>query len=124
MPCVYSITNLVNGAVCIGQTQTTTENRWNELVDFAKDRDLAKTTMPCLKILTSIRKYGAENFKVDTLCEGIYTTAQLDQLEAEEIKSLNEQGITVYHRTGTYVPNEELIDRFCSVEEDDEYFYG
>lgn len=124
MSCVYKITNLVNGAVCVGQTILPLEERWNELVEFSKDKELAKSRMPCLRILTMIKKYGKENFLVEPLIEGKMFPTQLDLAEMAEIKKLNEQGITVYHRTGTHVPNQELIDRVESVDSDDGYFYG
>jgi hypothetical protein len=124
MPCVYKITNLVNGAVCVGQSVLPVKERWAELVEFSQDKDLAKTKMPCLKILVMIKKYGAENFTIDPLVEGNIFPTQLDLIELEEIKKLNAQGITVYHRTGTFIPNKELIDRAESVDEDPDFYYG
>jgi hypothetical protein len=124
MPCIYKITNLVNGAVCVGQSILPVQDRWNELVEFSKDNDLAKTRMPCMKILTMIKRYGAENFTIDALVEGKLMPTELDLREMAEIKKLNDEGITVYHRTGTYIPNQPVIDKFCSVEEDDDFYYG
>lgn len=124
MSVVYKITNQVNGAVCVGISQLTLEGRWAQMLEFVNDSELARSRMPCLRIITSMKKYGVENFTIDPLLEGVFDTPTLEKLEMEQIHKLNEQGITVYHRTGTYVPNEERIDTYCSVDEDDDYFYG
>lgn len=123
MSTVYRITNQINGAICVGSSQLSIEDRWNELVEFANDRELAKTTMPCMRILVMIKRYGAENFHIDSLVEGIYTSEQLEKLEQIEIRKLVEQGNTIYHKTGTYTTTGEVIDRFCSMDEDDDYFH-
>lgn len=119
---VYKITNKVNGAVCIGVAQNSAKERWDELVEYSKDFRSAKTNNPCLKIMVAIKKFGEENFTVETLVTD--SPDKIEQLEVEEIKKLNDSGITVYHRTGTFVPNEEHIDKYCSVDDDDNYFYG
>lgn len=123
MSAVYKITNNVNGAVCVGATQTTIQARWDELVEYSKDFRNAKTSMPCLKIMVAIKKFGAENFTIDALNVGVYDTATLEQIELDEIKKLNESGTTVYHRSGTFAPNEAHLDKYCSTD-DDNYFYG
>jgi hypothetical protein len=124
MSVVYKITNLVNGAVCVGQSQLPIQERWNELVEYSKDQDTAKSKLPCLRILTMIRRYGEENFTIESLFEGLLSPEKLNTQELEEIKKLNDIGITVYHRTGTFLPNDEVVDKFCSVDEDSSYFYG
>jgi hypothetical protein len=124
MAAVYKITNTTNGAVCVGITQLSVDARWSQMLEYAQDTDLARTRMPCLRIITSIKKYGAENFTIEPLIEGVYDNETLTSLELEEIAKLNKAGMTVYHRTGTFVPNSEHIDSFCSVDDDDDFFYG
>lgn len=121
MAAVYKITNQINGAICVGIAQHSVQERWNELVEYSKDFRSAKTNNPCLKIMVAIKKFGAENFLVETLVE---SNENIESIELEEIKKLNDSGITVYHRTGTFIPNEEHIDKYCSLDEDDDFFYG
>jgi hypothetical protein len=123
MSVVYKLTNTKNGAICVGITQMQLEARWNELVEFSNDSDLARSRMPCLRIIASIMKYGAENFTIEPLIEGVYDTATLEKLELDEIKKLNAAGTTVYHRSGTFVPNEEHLDKDDSLD-DPNFFYG
>jgi hypothetical protein len=122
MSVVYKLTNTKNGAICIGIAQNSAQERWDELVEYSKDFRSAKTNNPCLKIMVAIKKFGSENFLVETLIED--SPDKIEQIELEEIKKLNDAGITVYHRTGTFVPNEEHIDKYCSLDEDENFFYG
>lgn len=124
MSVVYKITNTINGSTCVGISQLTLDARWSQMLEYAADTTLARTRMPCLRIITAIKKYGAENFTIEPLLEGEFNNEELEKLELDEIRKLNESGVTVYHRTGTFVPGEEHIDAFCSVDDDDDYFYG
>ena len=124
MSVVYKITNQKNGAVCVGATQMTLEGRWNQMLEYVRDTELARSRMPCLRIITSMKKFGVENFTIEALTEGVWDSETLEKIEMEQIGKLNDSGVTVYHRTGTYIPNEERIDTFCSVDDDDDYFYG
>lgn len=59
---VYIITNQVNGKQYVGQTIKTLETRWRR-------HCWASTAMPSrMPITKAIQKYGAENFKIETLC--------------------------------------------------------
>jgi hypothetical protein len=123
MSSVYKITNQKNGAICVGITQMPIQARWDELVEYSKDTQLARTTMPCLRIIVVIKKFGAENFTIEPLLEGNYSNEELEKLELQEIQKLNEAGITVYHRSGTFAPNQEYMDKDESID-DPGYFYG
>jgi len=62
MSYIYKITNLINGKVYIGQTSLTPEIR------FDKHKRCYKSN-GCSKLYRAMRKYGKENFIVETICE-------------------------------------------------------
>lgn len=62
MSFIYKITNLINGKVYIGQTSLTPEIRFNTHKKCYKSNG-------CSKLYKAMRKYGKENFIVETICE-------------------------------------------------------
>lgn len=76
---IYLITNLVNGKIYIGKTTGTLENRWKEHVEAA-NRNIDTY------FYHAIRKYGADNFKIESL---YYGDADLNELEQYYIKEYN-----------------------------------
>lgn len=63
---IYKITNLINGKMYVGQTRRTVDVRWGEHIEhsfqsYANDHN---TPLHC-----AIRKYGSENFSVETIEE-------------------------------------------------------
>ena len=79
MPCIYKITNCVNGKCYIGQTKQSLKTRWSQHKRSAK---LGVTTLYC-----AIQKYGIENFYIECLQE--YTIEELDTLEIYWIAKFN-----------------------------------
>lgn len=64
MPYIYKITNTINNKVYIGKTLFSVEHRWAEhRNDYTKER--------CEKrpLYSAMKKYGAENFTVETIEE-------------------------------------------------------
>jgi len=61
MPHIYKITNLTNNKCYIGACITTVKNRWKRHLSAAKDEHSRQA------LHSAIRKYGKENFKVETL---------------------------------------------------------
>lgn len=70
---VYKITNKINGKVYIGQTSRTLKARWEQHI-----RNTNKGTKT--KFYNALRKYGADNFTVETLCRA-YSNEELNDLE-------------------------------------------
>jgi group I intron endonuclease len=70
---VYKITNKINGKVYIGQTSRTLKARWEQHI-----RNANKGTKT--KFYNALRKYGADNFTVETLCRA-YSNEELNDLE-------------------------------------------
>jgi group I intron endonuclease len=70
---IYCITNLVNGKQCVGQTIHSLKLRWRRHQHYAKRGSDGA-------IHRAIRKYGAENFKI----EQIDTADSLDELNNKE----------------------------------------
>lgn len=62
MAYIYKISNLINGKVYIGQTSLTPELRFNKHKKCYKSNS-------CPKLYNAMRKYGKENFIVETICE-------------------------------------------------------
>lgn len=62
MPYIYKITNTINNKVYIGQTSLTPEIRFN------KHKRCYKSNC-CSKLYKAMRKYGKENFIIETICE-------------------------------------------------------
>lgn len=56
---IYKITNLINGKMYIGQTKRSIDIRWKEHLRSKDDSPIHK----------AFRKYGIENFKIETLEE-------------------------------------------------------
>jgi group I intron endonuclease len=77
---IYLITNLINGKLYVGQTIYTVELRLSKHVRAA---NLGNEVALC----RAIRKYGAENFKIETI-EVTFET-ELDNREIFWIKELN-----------------------------------
>jgi group I intron endonuclease len=77
---IYLITNLINGKLYVGQTVYTVELRFSKHVRTA---NLGSELALC----RAIRKYGAENFKIETI-EVTFET-ELDNREIFWIKELN-----------------------------------
>lgn len=64
MPYIYQITNLLNGKIYIGKTLHSIEKRWKEHCNDAyRERNINRP------LYAAIRKYGPENFKIETLEE-------------------------------------------------------
>ena len=59
---VYIINNLINGKYYIGKTLFTAKERWKQHISEAKQH---RNNVYFYK---AIRKYGADNFKVDVIC--------------------------------------------------------
>ena len=68
------IRNIINGKVYIGKTKGVPAKRWE-----CHQRDARKGRN--LMLHQAIRKYGAENFTVETLASDILTVAELNELE-------------------------------------------
>jgi group I intron endonuclease len=62
MGCIYKITNLINGKLYIGLSRNTAEHRFKGHLYSIKGN--SKTYLS-----KAIRKYGVENFKVETICK-------------------------------------------------------
>lgn len=71
---LYKITNLVNGKPYIGMTSKCIEERF---------KGHCHKSSRCTKLKHAIDKYGAENFKIETLCIGDYSYIQ--ELEEKAI---------------------------------------
>jgi len=62
MSFIYKITNLVTGKVYIGQTSSTVEDRY-------KVHKKSYKNGKCHKLYNAMKKYGVDNFIVETICE-------------------------------------------------------
>lgn len=62
MPYIYKITNLINNKIYIGQTNLTPQLR------FQKHK-LSSKSDACPKLYKAFRKYGIDNFLLETICE-------------------------------------------------------
>ena len=78
---IYLITNLINGKKYVGQTLITVDQRWK------KHCSVARTQPGVSGIDGAIRKYGEENFSVDTIKE--CPVDELDKWEIYYIKHYN-----------------------------------
>jgi group I intron endonuclease len=76
---VYLITNTINGKRYIGQTINTLEWRW---------KHHRKNSSSCLALSGAIKKYGVENFVIETICEPP-TIALMNALESYYIRHHN-----------------------------------
>lgn len=79
---IYSITNILNGKVYIGQTRQGLARRKGEHIHRFNlgERDH--------KLYRAMRKHGIENFKFEVLCSAL-KLEYLDQLEVEFISQFN-----------------------------------
>lgn len=89
--CIYTITNLLNGKVYVGQSRNTVSSRWYKHIrgDGSK----------CASVIhKAIVKHGAENFKFSVIdfCE---TIEQMDYKEKYHIKTLNTMSPNGYNIT-------------------------
>lgn len=71
---IYLITNLINGKKYVGQTLMTVHNRW------LKHCSVARTQLRVTGIDGAIRKYGEDNFSIETIKE-----CPVDELDKWEI---------------------------------------
>lgn len=78
---IYKMTNKLNNKVYIGQTQTTVQERVRK--HFSK----AKHEPHLTGVDAAIRKYGEDNFLVETICE--CQNSELDELEKFYIAKYN-----------------------------------
>lgn len=76
---IYKITNKINGKIYIGQTRLSLEKRWKKHLYDAKRQGNNK-------FYKAINKYGAENFAIDIIEEGIKDIEQLNAREMYWIK--------------------------------------
>lgn len=91
---IYCITNRVNGKQYVGQTNTTVKRRYAEHIRCAKSDGVTKSLL-----YLAMRKYGVDNFSVETL-ESVEADTR------ENIKSiLNEREIANVANLNTYKPN-------------------
>lgn len=65
MPCIYKITNTVNGKVYIGQTAKTAKIRFGEHRRMAR----YKKNNSCSRLYCAMNKYGEKSFIVETIEE-------------------------------------------------------
>lgn len=75
---IYKITNIKNGRVYVGQTVGSLGKRWNE----------HSTSMKNSPLYNAFRKYGKENFKIETICSAL-SPEHLNSLEQHFIKYFN-----------------------------------
>ena len=75
MPCIYKITNNVNGKVYIGQTIKTTRVRLTEHKYIANHPKYDHRSI----LHSAMRKYGCDNFTIETIQE--CSEDQLNELE-------------------------------------------
>ena len=70
---VYKITNMINNKVYIGQTTVDVQRRWSNHKCQSKSNH-------CFLLKKAIKKYGEENFKVET----IYKASTIEELNKAE----------------------------------------
>lgn len=105
MPCIYKITNTINGKVYIGQTIQPLDKRWKQHKRNIKGNEICT-------IHRAIAKYGEENFTIQCLCE--CDKKDLNTLEKYYIAKYNsyKKG---YNETiggnGGYVEGKRLITK-------------
>jgi group I intron endonuclease len=84
MGCIYAITNKENGKQYIGQSIKSAAARFKQHVSEARGN---RAGSRCLN--AAINKYGFEKFDVQVLTDNINSSDELNQLEAEYIRTLN-----------------------------------
>ena len=75
---IYQITNLINNKIYIGQTNNV-KNRWSQHKNCHD---------PTMAIARAIKKYGADNFKIEILYKNI-PIEEIDELEKKVIQEKN-----------------------------------
>jgi hypothetical protein len=80
MPCIYKITNAINGKVYIGQTKRKLVTRWNQ----HKAAICSSLDFPLYR---AFRKHGIENFQIECIRE--CTCEELNELEKHWIAFYN-----------------------------------
>jgi len=81
MPCIYKITNTLNGKSYIGQTIQNPSSRWRQHCSPKRTSELHSS------IHMAIQKYGKENFVFEVLQECL--AEELDKLEVKYIAEYN-----------------------------------
>ena len=82
MGCVYKITNKINGQIYIGKTKGKLKDRWySHLYSYKKGKNIY--------LYNAMRKYGVENFGIETLIDGIETNIELNDIEKYYISFYN-----------------------------------
>ena len=111
---IYKITNLINGKVYIGLTTKTVEERWKQhkaLVENGNTRHL----------YSSMRKYGIENFKIETI-DSANTVTELGELEKKYIKEYNSKDYNIgYNLTNGGETANGISNPKARLTEDDVY---
>jgi len=80
---IYTITNLINNKVYVGQSKNP-KKRWKEHIKNAR----IKRTKDNMVITRALMKYGKDNFKFEVI-ENAYCQEELNRLEEHYIKTLN-----------------------------------
>jgi len=92
MACIYIIKNTINSKVYIGQTTNTAEKRFKKHLSMIYSNG-------CSALYPAFKKYGIENFKVETLIEGEFDLQTLNELEKTYIKHFNSLSPNGYNLT-------------------------
>ena len=91
---IYTIKNLVNGKMYVGQTvQANAKMRWYAHCDMMRKGKKSY-------LYDSMRKYGIENFVWEVVDQG-NTVEELNELETCWASKLQAQGITLYNNRET-----------------------
>lgn len=105
MPCIYKITNTINGKVYVGQTIKSAKARFTEHKYFAMHKQYQRGRP---HLYSAMEKYGCDNFKVEVLetCprelldeREVYWIAQCDSYNKGYNMTLGGQGATVGRNT-------------------------
>lgn len=89
---IYKITNKINNKCYIGQTHFTVEKRWKEHKEDSRKEFLQKRPL-----YNAIKKYGIENFTIETVEE--INDEKLNEREKYWIQYYNSYGSTGYNAT-------------------------
>jgi len=76
---IYKVTNLVNGKIYIGYTETSIQKRWLRHLECS--RQYSKTVL-----YNAIRKHGEKNFKIEEIYQSKDKTHTLKEMEEYFIK--------------------------------------
>lgn len=79
---IYKITNLINHKIYIGLTTTSLSRRWSAHIRDMKNNDERH-------LYSSMRKYGIENFKIESIDETAKNLVELGKLERQYISQFN-----------------------------------